>query len=500
MRIKCIYGLGCFLSVTCIAILIWKFSSNNISSTGETKIIRNTDNQNTPYTSTHQRPKLQKELPINSKSFDVLMIEWNNLKEAELSDRDKRHKRCQLIELMVKAGHYEDAKALALEAEEGLLRRALVHSLFSKTSDIKGALAHLTEPEFSSVDKEFVWSGIRKSLSNKDGSKRVLEILQSDSNLKGFEAQELLSGAISYIDPVIWVSNYYVDNSEETIAPSPEDRLRRLGIVMKNIEKLVAIRPDLKERAMFNLMMNTSDRMPKECLSMIENAHGNVNQTDLLTVTTDAITALFYVSPSHALSSIKNLDGKFDYSPAIVPGVQYWLENDSKAALEWLKNNGSSLDSKVFDKSSSTAAEFLLKKGRLNEAAQLIAQIADPVAREAGQEMIRTNESELYLVDAKKDLPAHLDYLTAANSTQPAYFIEKTFSHWIENDPVKAQEWYDKNWNSLSKEKAQYVAAAYASDAVKLRDPVTANHWLKFIMDAKVKERIQGKINSLPRQ
>ncbi|RYZ81787.1 MAG: hypothetical protein EOP04_23325, partial [Proteobacteria bacterium] len=221
---------------------------------------------------------------------------------------------------------------------------------------------------------------------------------------------------------------------------------------------------------MFSLILCTSFRMPKESLAFIEKSYASIDQADLMPVVNEVITNLFSMSPAEAISAVTRLQGKLDCSSAIGPGMKGWLTNDSKAALDWLNSDGTELNSRIFDNASATAAEFLIHKGRTEEAVQLVAKMTDPLARDAGERMIMNSEVAHYLVDAKNDLPAHLDALTSPRASQPGEYIEKTFGYWIENDPVKAQEWYEKNWSSLSPDKAQFVAAAYATDAARLRD------------------------------
>jgi hypothetical protein len=84
-----------------------------------------------------------------------------------------------------------------------------------------------------------------------------------------------------------------------------------------------------------------------------------------------------------------------------------------------------------------------------------------------------------------------LQSIVSGKSNYNDYWLEEAMSTWVAKDFDKAQEWYQKNWNSMPANKSQYLAAAFAKQAIGQGDVATARQWAAHIQDAKTKQRIE---------
>jgi hypothetical protein len=87
-----------------------------------------------------------------------------------------------------------------------------------------------------------------------------------------------------------------------------------------------------------------------------------------------------------------------------------------------------------------------------------------------------------------------VDKLVDGTASYDEYWIEEAVATWVSKDFDGAIAWYEEKWKSLPPSKAQYVAAAFASQSVGQKDFEAARQWADLIQDAKTKERINAAI------
>jgi thioredoxin-like negative regulator of GroEL len=121
-------------------------------------------------------------------------------------------------------------------------------------------------------------------------------------------------------------------------------------------------------------------------------------------------------------------------------------------------------------------------------------QITDPKLRKAAESHVWSMERDSLRQEAGKDPAGIMQSIIAGQSKYGDYWLEEAMSTWVAKDSDKAQEWYQKNWNSMPANKSQYLAAAFAKQAASQGDMAAAREWAAHIQDPKTKQRIEAGI------
>lgn len=178
----------------------------------------------------------------------------------------------------------------------------------------------------------------------------------------------------------------------------------------------------------------------------------------------------------------------------ITIGFEQWLKLDQFAAEKWLAETTSTLSSKAKDEASEGKTKFLTQKGKIEDAKAIVEKIVDPEARKRAAGIVWTAERDKLRKEVDKNPAGTLNSIIAGGGAYEDYWIEEAMFNWASKDLNKAVAWYEKNWDSLSPSKAQYVAAAFATQSLQGKDIDTARQWAALIQDAKTKARIEADI------
>lgn len=163
---------------------------------------------------------------------------------------------------------------------------------------------------------------------------------------------------------------------------------------------------------------------------------------------------------------------------------------DSKRAELWVEENTGNLAPLQKDQVLSARLDSLLKGDHLADAAAIADDIIDESLREKASSAIFKVEKGQYLDRAKTDPVGALGEIVESNTSRSGLLMLEVMSAWMAKDAEQAEEWYASNWNSLPAEKAQFVAAAYAKDAVVKGDAATAKKWAAFISDKNLRDQV----------
>jgi len=136
----------------------------------------------------------------------------------------------------------------------------------------------------------------------------------------------------------------------------------------------------------------------------------------------------------------------------------------------------------------------ILSHQTVEAAREWLPRIEDPKVRSEAEGRIWARERDELRQNASGDPMGTVASIISGDSKYDTYWIEEAMMTWISNEPEKAETWYQENWKTLPPEKAQYVAAAYAKDALAKGDPATATQWANLIQDQKTKNRIVASI------
>lgn len=179
----------------------------------------------------------------------------------------------------------------------------------------------------------------------------------------------------------------------------------------------------------------------------------------------------------------------------IAGGFRQWLAMDAAKPIDWLQNNHANLTASQKDHAMQGIAEYSATQGDCDVAWQWVGQIADPELKKRAESKVWSMERDIVRREISKNPEVVMQSMIAGDSRHQDYWIAEAMGTWVAKDPAKAGEWYQSNWTLLPANKSQYVAAAYANEALKRGDATTASQWAAYIQDPKTKQRIQDEIN-----
>lgn len=171
-----------------------------------------------------------------------------------------------------------------------------------------------------------------------------------------------------------------------------------------------------------------------------------------------------------------------------------WLARDANRPITWLNENARSLSTEQKAKVVWGIAEYSALQGDFGTGYQWLKQIDNPELRKEAEGKLWTFERETLRKEVNHNPAETLQSIIGGRSKYGDYWLEEAMGAWLAKDFDNAQAWHQKNWNSLPADKAQYVAAALANQAVNQGATATARQWAAFIQDPKTKQRIEAGI------
>lgn len=172
-----------------------------------------------------------------------------------------------------------------------------------------------------------------------------------------------------------------------------------------------------------------------------------------------------------------------------------WLEFDAVAAKKWLTENIHEQPKGVSDSVYAACCEYAIKKNDIDEYSRLRNMVEDERKLKELDAIYVVNRQEFLYKQIDENPSATINDILHGWTDFPAESLEKAMGAWLNKDFNAAESWYQQNWKSLPSEKAQYVAAAFANQAVTQGDTHTATQWLGYVKDVNVKQRIQESID-----
>jgi len=171
-----------------------------------------------------------------------------------------------------------------------------------------------------------------------------------------------------------------------------------------------------------------------------------------------------------------------------------YLRADYNAAVSWMNSNRESMEPWAKDSVTNGLVQFNLSQKNIDEAKVWLEQIADPELRKNAEGRVWGQERDNLRAEVRKDPQAIVDGIVSGEANYGDYWLEEAMQTWMSKDFDQAHLWYEDNWSNLPREKAQYVAAAFAVQALNHGDTDTATQWQALISDRKTKERIAASI------
>lgn len=181
---------------------------------------------------------------------------------------------------------------------------------------------------------------------------------------------------------------------------------------------------------------------------------------------------------------------------ALAAGLNTWLAKDESAALEWFSKHATSMDVMTLDNAKAAIAISSARKP-IAEQWALVNDISDPTIKKKAEGAVWGRELNMVRKTVNADPSKAVNDLITGNSQHDPYWIEEAMDVWMAKDIDDAQKWYQDNWRNLPTDKAQYVAASFAKQAIKTGDADVAAQWIPFIKDPKTKERIENDLKNI---
>jgi hypothetical protein len=171
-----------------------------------------------------------------------------------------------------------------------------------------------------------------------------------------------------------------------------------------------------------------------------------------------------------------------------------WVKFDELAAVSWFKASAGGISQSATDNINASLSRSRIASGSLSEAKSIQTLIQDPVVAREVEGWIWGKEREQLRNEVSGKPSETVQAIIDGSSKFDSYWLEEAVHTWVSKDFDAAHAWYEKNWDSLPKEKAQYVAAGFATQAIGQGDVDTARQWAAMIQDAKTKARIEANI------
>jgi hypothetical protein len=188
------------------------------------------------------------------------------------------------------------------------------------------------------------------------------------------------------------------------------------------------------------------------------------------------------------------LNAEISGSKSVTDAFSVLIEMDFLKATDYAERLRARLKP---DQSDGIAGAFIshaLTKMDLENAKQWLNGVNSVEVKRALEGKIWSAERDALRKEVGKDPAGTVQSIISGQSEYGDYWLEEAMGTWVTKDFDKAQDWYQQNWNSLPTGKSQYVAAAFATQAIKQGDTATARQWAAHIQDPKTKLRIEAGI------
>lgn len=174
--------------------------------------------------------------------------------------------------------------------------------------------------------------------------------------------------------------------------------------------------------------------------------------------------------------------------------VSMWGNMNSVELNKWISNQMNNLSPSQQDGVRSGLAIMSLDQRDFPALREHLESISDLDVRSDIERRLWEGQREAIQEDITKDPTGTMEAMISGSKGAGDEWIEVAMNAWISKDPAQAEEWYQSNWKSLPTQKSQYIAAAYAKEALKQGDVAGARQWTAYIEDAKTKQRIEAGI------
>jgi hypothetical protein len=171
------------------------------------------------------------------------------------------------------------------------------------------------------------------------------------------------------------------------------------------------------------------------------------------------------------------------------------IARDNSRVEEWYLDNMQDLSESQRDVFAEVFSTERAKSHDFEDAYDWVKKIENPAYRLKAEGVIWTAERDLLRKEVNNEPAGTLQSIISGQSKYTDYWLEEAMSTWVAMDFDKAQDWYQKNWKSISANKSQYIAAAFAKQAAGAGGVTAAREWAAHIRDTKTRQRVDAVID-----
>jgi hypothetical protein len=280
---------------------------------------------------------------------------------------------------------------------------------------------------------------------------------------------------------------------ELSLHSDPDSRRKRFSELIEVSTSMPEEDRLLYLKALFSASNNY---LPAETWEAVQKFSG---QSEFQSLRQDAFLRMM---DDNAAGTLARLSGSTTATDATLmgKGFQKWLSQSPIVAMKWLEEHQQKFGSVERDGIAMALASHSASTSKdgasIKEAWAQVEKIQDPALRKSAEGQVWKKEKQMLQSSVAKDPAITLSSIISGTSGHEIYWIEEAMHTWIQKDPAQAEEWYKNNWDSIPAAKSQYIAAAYAKEALGAGDLATARQWTNLIQDPKTKERIAASIDT----
>lgn len=270
--------------------------------------------------------------------------------------------------------------------------------------------------------------------------------------------------------------------------------------IKDGIGLLMRAYPDAKvyDQHLHEFLAHASDGNSLEVWEQCKNLFQN-NPELLASVGMRCLNTMVARNPKMGMQEVMKF---YDSSTGNIPGKYFdtfltnYISFDSSAALEWYKSNSQLLDENALDAVKNAFVKYNLDQGGIAGANQWVEQIKDPESRESASRLAWSKERDVVRAQINQDPSSAMQLIVSGQSQHEDSWIEEAMTTWIAKEPDKAREWYETHRELLPQSKTQFIAAAYANQAIAKGDVAIAEHWMALIADQELRLKLEAGIKA----
>ncbi len=459
--------------------------------------------------------------PLAGASWEVLAQLWYQDQPTEIYDGKSWAQRGDVDSLKQQFSKFVKAD---LPMDEKFLRCNAIIKYLSETEDSKNIL-EFVEDNIKSIDSVGLRRDILVSIFaySRNDMAHLTQMLckfhdspLQDNTLINIDKAGAVSLGASVIIQRLIGSNDYGELIKFHALMGSSGRSSLASHFNANTCLQMARSDKSKQTDFFNRLINASDFFPVEqrepylnqilsrvAFSMPDEAlksyFSKFEKVEYSEKKSDAIKNIMYVNMRNNPVSTMNtiLEYKTSNDKFLQHAVYEWSIGGSSGAKVWFEANQQRLTPRQSDIFQSSIAEAELYKNNFQNAQKQINQISDPTIKVKAEEKYAVVENKQILKEIGNSPQPLIDSIALGSSKNPDHWLAIAMNQWIAKEPENAQQWYEKNWETLSPAKAQYIAEAYAINSINQGDYDRGKQWESFVIDDKSKTRINNARNAV---